>query len=157
MGVEAQLFEIKLPRETEISRLESILKQLNVKKRKPNFKNSQNYEIYSEKGIIEMQVFFEDSRIKEFFVRFSYGNPKSVIDETFYFLKQLSERISIEIFSFNPLKKIKLDKKSLSALQKEILRKKEHFDLNYFKINKPIRGGKETFDYIRKLKNEPKN
>ena len=146
MGVEVQLFYAKLKTPIVFNRLNAILQKLGCKKR-PSYEDEQNYEIFSNKGIIELQVMGISEKIKKVYIRFSFGNPITVINQTFNLFEKLSKIVPIEVYASGTMDRIMLTDQSFSNLKKQIAGRKKDFDKHFMKIDKPIRGGKETFDY----------
>lgn len=155
MGNEVKLFYLKCLKKMDITELEKVLLELGCVKVTQTypFSNTQYYEINTKKGITEIQVDYDNSNLTETLsVRFSYGNPITIFNQTINFFKKLEKNIPIEIYATEPLEKIVLNKEQVNIFKKYLLIKKRFFDEHYMKINKPIRGGKETFEYIKKHK-----
>src|SRR3989344_7358453 len=153
MGIEVKIFYIKTLEKINKEQLEKILIGLGCIKTISEFENSQNFEINSKKGITEIQINWDKNEIIEHFsVRFAYGNPESVIDQTFNFFKKLNKIIPLKVLDVEEDFIINFDEISIKNITKKILNKKKNFDKGYMKIDKPIRGGNEIFDYIQNYK-----
>ncbi|MBT3282408.1 MAG: hypothetical protein HN374_05530 [Cryomorphaceae bacterium] len=153
MGVEVALFKLDLEENIKVDTLVNALFQLSFSKVK-SADNSHKLEHISNAGIIEVEVIEENKFIKHFFVRFSLGNPNEIIDALTIIITKLNDLHNFNLF-YNDLenfKKIDITKNSLFKLKEELIERKNFFDNHHMRINIPIRGGKETFDYIRKNK-----
>ncbi|MBI2577102.1 hypothetical protein HYV84_07865 [Candidatus Woesearchaeota archaeon] len=153
MGAEVKLFYLRPKVNISRVEVEKFLLAYGCVRVSAESDESQNFEINTKKGITELPVSWKPSQVINYFsIRFSYGNPSSVIDQTFDLILALNTKFGFEICSSDLLQKIGLDKKSLSTLRKQIVERKKYFEKSSVRIDRPIRGGKETFDYIRKIK-----
>lgn len=152
MGLEVQLFHVRLKKPTGFEAVDQALHNIGCTKlsSKPGL---QYYEVVTDKGITEFEVDSANGKVGLISVRFSFGNPSTVIEQTFRLFSKLSAIIPIEIFAVNlfPLStmtKVVLKSRALVTLRVNILKREKIFEKLHMKIDKPIRGGQETFDYL---------
>lgn len=154
MGREAALFKIEF--ENTIISIELDAKLLKLGFVKCNKSVFLNYENVSNEGILEAEVMVDNGTVSRFYVRFSLGNPALIINKTIRFFRDINNILPckitfVDVFE-NEKEEIQLEEKTLSKLKEKLKERKKDFDICFMKIDKPIRGGKDTFDYIRKYK-----
>lgn len=152
MGIESQVILVRVDKSIKLEQLLTQFKQLGFSVHDSS-DNIIHLERNTKNGIHEVEILLENSQIVHCSLRFSFGNPDAIVDETYHLLKRLCDNFPIRPYFLNPgLLLFESSEKKWKKICKIIAKKKNSFEHYFMRINKPIRGGKETFDYIRKHK-----
>ncbi len=153
MGLESYLFQLNFKKLLTAHKISSTLKNLGFRKVKSDHFNL-NFELVSDEGIIECQLFnlipflFYVPTRKSLFFRFAVSNPPMVIQKSISLLTKINTSFGGIIIDVRHNKVFRInDLLEIKEVTERILLQKKGFDALYGKIDQPIRCN-DAWEYL---------
>ncbi len=127
MGIEVNLFYAKLKKPIKLDHLQGLFEILGCHNVSSEAE-THNFEISTKDGITEVQVRAISDVVTDFSIRFSFGNPKTVIGQTFDFINNLAKRLPLDIYDVELMERLVLSKKSVARFKELFGLRKDFFD-----------------------------